>query len=282
MPPGLLVALRGVGEKPGSLALWLRHESHHNVGLHDESIWGQKGERFFVGGRTGRSPRDSGLGVELREEPAHGLEELVLADGEQAWCQLSYQAIARDNIDRSVNAARKIKGHFAFTRLSSSGTIRQEGAMQAIPLSAKAVAALRFRIKGWRFPIRERDRDAFRELVEAGIMEPDGEDFQFTADGWTHREELLAEAHDRIEQERFEPPDAGNLSEAAKELLRTCSAGSFPEGDETSRPAYRELVKARIMMPMGSFTKGDECVFGFTYWGYRLRFEILGGANSET
>jgi hypothetical protein len=72
------------------------------------------------------------------------------------------------------------------------------------------------------------------------------------------------------------------VSEAAKELLRTCSARNYPEGDETNRPAYRELVRARIMMPMGSFTKGDECVFRFTYWGYRLRFEILGGAQAET
>jgi hypothetical protein len=158
-----------------------------------------------------------------------------------------------------------------------------EVTMQTIALSAKAVAALRFRIKGWRFPIRARDRDAFRELVEAGIMEPDGEDFQFTADGWTHREELLAEAHVRIERERFEPPDASHLSAAAKELLRTCIAGNYPEADETNRPAYRELVQARILMPMGSFTKGDECVFRFTYWGYKLRFELaeMSGAKAE-
>jgi hypothetical protein len=141
--------------------------------------------------------------------------------------------------------------------------------MQSIALSANAVAALRFRVKGWRFPIRERDRDAFRELVAAGIMEPDGEDFRFSEDGWEHREELLAEAEDRIERERFEPPDATNLSEAAKELLRTCIAGNGPDGDETNRPAYRELVNARIMIPMRSFTKGDERAFRFTYWGYK-------------
>jgi hypothetical protein len=155
--------------------------------------------------------------------------------------------------------------------------------MLTIALSTKAVAALRFRVKGWRFPIGERDRDPFRELVEAGIMETDGEDFQFTEYGWTHREALLAEAQDRIERERFEPPDASNLSEAAKELLCTCIAGEYPEGDETNRTAYRELVEARIMMPMGSFTKGDECVFRFTYWGYKLRFELAGmrGAKAE-
>jgi hypothetical protein len=47
-------------------------------------------------------------------------------------------------------------------------------------------------------------------------------------------------------------------------LLRTCVAGNCPEGHESNRLAYRELVKARIMVPMGSFTKGDECVFRFT------------------
>jgi hypothetical protein len=76
------------------------------------------------------------------------------------------------------------------------------------------------------------------------------------------------------ERERCEPPDASNLSGAARELLRSCIARGYPGGDETNRPAYRELVKARIMMPMGSFSKGDECVFRFTYWGHKLRFEL--------
>ncbi len=148
--------------------------------------------------------------------------------------------------------------------------------MQTISLSEKAVASLRFRVKGWRFPIRDRDRDAFQELVSAGIMEPDGADFRFTADGWARRQELLHEAEDRIERNRYEPPDSSDLSEAARELLRTCIDGEYPEGDEDNRPAYRELVKARIMIPMGSFTTGDECLFRFTYWGHKLRFELAG------
>jgi hypothetical protein len=143
---------------------------------------------------------------------------------------------------------------------------------ETIKLSEAAVAALRFRVKGWRFPIR--NRDAFRELVAAGIVEPDGEDYRFTEEGGARRHELLAEAEERIERERYDPPDASGLSEVAMELLRTCIAGPIPDGDETNRPAFRELVEARIMIPMGSFTKGDECVFRWTYWGWKLRYEL--------
>lgn len=146
-----------------------------------------------------------------------------------------------------------------------------------IALSENAVAVLRFEIKGWRAKNKESRLPAYRELAAAGIMEqaPGTElDYRFTEEGLRHREELLAEAQDRIERERFEPPDAGSLSEPARELLRACIAGDCPDGDETNRPAYRELVKARIMIPMGSFSKGDECVFRFTYWGWRRRFEF--------
>jgi hypothetical protein len=146
--------------------------------------------------------------------------------------------------------------------------------MQTIALSENAVAVLRFRVKKWPMKVRESDLLAYRELVDAGIMAPDGDDFRFTDEGWSNREELLREAADRIERERFEPPDASNLSNSARDLLRKCVAGTCPDGDETNRPAYRELVKARIMMPMGSFTKGNECVFHFTYWGWKRRFEF--------
>ena|ERR1017187_1214477 len=149
--------------------------------------------------------------------------------------------------------------------------------MQTVTLSENAVAVLRFEIKGWRPKNKESRLPAYRELAAAGVMEPvpgSELEYRFTEDGLRQREELLAEAQDRIERERYEPPDAGRLSEAARELLRTCIAGDCPDGDETNRPAYRELVKARIMIPMGSFSKGDECVFRFTYWGWRRRFEF--------
>jgi hypothetical protein len=153
-------------------------------------------------------------------------------------------------------------------------TAKEGTAMQTIALSENAVAVFRLRVKGLRMPPTERRLPAYRELVEAGIMEPDGEGFGFTAEAWERREELLREAEERIERERYDPPDASDLSEAARELLRTCIARGCPDGDETNRPAYRELVRARIMVPMGSFTKGDECVFGWTYWGWHRRFEF--------
>jgi hypothetical protein len=73
-------------------------------------------------------------------------------------------------------------------------------------LSASALLVLRFRANNWR--IKHPRRDAYRELVAAGIMVPDGEDFKFTEDGWTRREECIAEAEEHIDRERFEPPDA--------------------------------------------------------------------------
>jgi hypothetical protein len=148
--------------------------------------------------------------------------------------------------------------------------------MQTIALSANAVALLRFRVKKWPMKVRERDLPAYQELVDAGIMAPDGDDFRFTDEGWAHREDWLRDAEDRIERERLAPPDASSLSESARDLLRACVAGNCPDGNEANRPAYRELVNSRIMMPLGSFTKGDESVFRFTFWGYERRFELAG------
>jgi hypothetical protein len=149
--------------------------------------------------------------------------------------------------------------------------------MQTVTLSADAVAVLRFEIKGWRAKNKESRLQAYRELSAAGIMElVPGSDsqYRFTEEGMEHREAILEREADRIERERYKPPDANNLSEPARELLRACIKDGFPEGDESNRPAYRELVKARIMIPMGAFSLGDECVFRFTYWGYKMRFEL--------
>jgi hypothetical protein len=146
--------------------------------------------------------------------------------------------------------------------------------MQTISLSENAVAVLRFRVKGWRFPIRDRDQDAFQELVAAGIMEPDGADFRFTEDSWERRKELLHEAEDWIERNRYDPPDASNLSESAKELLRRHLAGDR-EVTDANRPIYRELAMARIMIPIHSFIGGRESAFHFTYWGWERRFESI-------
>jgi hypothetical protein len=98
---------------------------------------------------------------------------------------------------------------------------------ETFALSESAVAVLRFRVKDDRMKVIDRSLAAFRELAAAGIMAPvpgaDGNpeaDYQFTEDGWARRQELLSEAEQRIERERFESPDGSDLSEAARELLR--------------------------------------------------------------
>jgi len=141
------------------------------------------------------------------------------------------------------------------------------------------VAVLRFEIRGWRAKNLAGRLPAYRELAAAGIMEPvpgSEVEYRFTREGLEIGVAILEREAERIERERYEPPDTSRLSEAATELLRTCITDGCPEGDEANRPAYRELVAARIMIPVGSFSKGDECVFRFTYWGHKLRFELVG------
>jgi hypothetical protein len=147
--------------------------------------------------------------------------------------------------------------------------------MLTIALSENAVAELRFRVKGWKMPVTECRLQALRELVDAGIMEPADGDFRFSEDGWARREELLHEAEERIERERFEPPDPGHLSEAARELLRRRLAGD-QEVTDANRAAYRELAAARIMIPCHTFIGGWESAFKFTSWGWKRRFELAG------
>jgi hypothetical protein len=100
-------------------------------------------------------------------------------------------------------------------------------------------------------------------------------DFRFTEEGWVQREGLLAEAQDRIERERFDPPDASNLSESAWDLLRRRSAGEKVPVDESTKPAYRELAVAQIMEPVSGFIGGPESNFRFTYWGWNRRDEWI-------
>jgi hypothetical protein len=149
-----------------------------------------------------------------------------------------------------------------------------------IQLSESAVATLRFRIKGYRMPVNERRLPAFRELAAAGIMEPDGEDYRFTADGWARREEILRMQEERIERERYAPPD-GRLSVAARERLRRYLAGDRRVTDE-DRPAFRELVEARVMIPVHTFVGGREAEFRLTYWGHERRFELAGIGAKES
>jgi hypothetical protein len=66
------------------------------------------------------------------------------------------------------------------------------------------------------------------------------------------------------------------LSASAVAVLRFEIRGWKAKDPARRLPAYSELVAARIMIPLGSFSKGDECVFRFTYWGHKLRFELAG------
>ena len=120
--------------------------------------------------------------------------------------------------------------------------MRREGtAMQTVTLSEAAVAVLRFEIRGWKAKRKGARLAAYRELAAAGIMEPvpgTEADYRFTDEGYARREEILREEEDRIERQRYEPPDA-NLSEVARALLRriaTCRSRS-----ETEPESRREL-----------------------------------------
>ena len=146
--------------------------------------------------------------------------------------------------------------------------------MKTLTLSESAVALLRFRVKGWPIEFRESDLPAFQELVDAGILEPNGRDFGFTEQGWSQRNELLAEAENHIERRRFDPPDGSKLSKAARELVRRRLAGDdrvTPENIE----AYRELSAARIMYPVSTWAGGPESVFRFTLAGWERRDEWI-------
>jgi hypothetical protein len=152
-------------------------------------------------------------------------------------------------------------------------------------LSASAVAVLRFEIKGYRTRVKGSRLPAYRELAAAGIMEPvPGSDFEyrFTEDGWARREEILDAAVAHLHSLEPRLPERIDLSEAARNVLARYLAGDG-EVTDANRPAYRELAKAGIMMSVGTFTKGDDCVFRFTRQGWERRFEwVESGCAKET
>jgi hypothetical protein len=151
--------------------------------------------------------------------------------------------------------------------------------METIALSEAAIAVLRFRIRGYRMPLTEKRLSAFRELADAGIMEPvpgPVAEFRFTAMSAERRQEILSQSEIRLARARHVIPGNVTLSDAAREMLRTCIDGRIPDGDETNRPSFRELVAANIMMPIGTFARGDDCVFRFTYAGWERRYEFAG------
>ncbi len=151
--------------------------------------------------------------------------------------------------------------------------------METTALSETAVAVLRLRMKGLKLPIDGQRLEAYRELAAAGIMEPvagaDGTpdaDFRFTEAGMERREEILRAEGERIERERWAPPDVV-ISKAARETLRRHLEGDN-QVTQSNLASYRELARARIMYPLHGFVGGPEAVFRLTYWGYKLRFEL--------
>jgi hypothetical protein len=146
-----------------------------------------------------------------------------------------------------------------------------------ITLSPSAVATLRFEIKGWRSKVKGSRLPAYRELAAAGIMEPvpgSDSEYRFTEEGMARREEILDAAVAHLHSLEPRLPDRIELSEAARNVLARYLAGDEEVTDD-NRPAYRELAKAGIMMSVGTFTKGDDCVFRFTRQGWERRFEWL-------
>jgi hypothetical protein len=89
-----------------------------------------------------------------------------------------------------------------------------------------------------------------------------------------HREEILERESDRIERERYEPPD-GDLSEVATAMLRRIASGERVTVDATNRPVFRELAAARVVTFGSSFAGGPESAYRFTYWGWKLKDELI-------
>jgi hypothetical protein len=154
--------------------------------------------------------------------------------------------------------------------------------MQTITLSELAVAVLRLHVESERRAANVRNLPAYRELVEAGIMEPvSGAErlYRLTADGREHRDSIVERETERIERERYEPPDTDNLSEAAKVLLKQLIADRV-EVTLHNRTVFRELAAARIVLLGSSFAGGLESAYRWTYWGWHRRFELLARAKA--
>ncbi len=154
--------------------------------------------------------------------------------------------------------------------------------MQTVTLSERAVAVLRLHVEGERMPANERNLLAYQEWVKAGIMEPVPvleRVYRLTANGRKHRDSIVERETERIEREQFEPPDASNLSGAARELLRPLIADRVEVTPE-NRFAFRELAAARILILGHSFRDGTESAYRWTYWGWHRRFELLGCAKA--
>jgi hypothetical protein len=145
--------------------------------------------------------------------------------------------------------------------------------MPTLILSENAVAVLRLRAKGLSMPVTATRLQSYRELAEAGIMQPEGEEFCFTENGWARREEFIAAAE--AYYRRLEPrlPERIELSGAARKTLARYLTGDR-EVTDANRDAYRELAHAGIMVSVGTFIRGDDCAFELTHQGWERRHEF--------
>ena len=62
-----------------------------------------------------------------------------------------------------------------------------------------------------------------------------------------------------------------NLSESATALLRRRLAGERVEVTDETRPAYRELAEAGMMIPLHTFLGGNESAYRLTEAACALR-----------
>ena len=91
------------------------------------------------------------------------------------------------------------RGEFLDGSASPARSTREDIAMPTITLSAEAVALLRLHLERDGIRVDDSNRDAHRELAQAGIMYPVSgystgpeSHYRFTAEGWRRRAEFLS------------------------------------------------------------------------------------------
>ncbi|WP_165226957.1 hypothetical protein [Aquisphaera insulae] len=148
--------------------------------------------------------------------------------------------------------------------------------MQTASLSELAVAILRLHVESERRPATERNFPAYRELVQAGIMEPlPGAErvYRLTVKGKRDRVVIVEREQERIESQRYAPPDLSHLSGPAWELLRRIAGGEEAELTAQNRSEFRELADARLLLVINTYAGGPESAWRWTYWGWKKKPE---------
>ena len=140
--------------------------------------------------------------------------------------------------------------------------------MQTIALSESAVAVLRFRVKGLRTPVTERRLPAFQELVNAGIMEPDGEASASPPRPWTGEKTCSARPKTGSSESGTSRPMQADFRRRPKP-----SCGGSPRRS-ASRSRRRTGPRSASWRRPGSWSSdirsfdGEESSYRWTYWGW--------------